>query len=126
MPTAIIIDDSPIMRAQIRRVLTGAGFTIAAEAGTADELMALYELHRPDLVSLDIVMPGRDGSVAATELLAAHPEAIVVMCTSLASRDKILACQRAGVHHYLLKPFKPEHAAGIYRNAIERHATRAS
>lgn len=120
MPTAIIIDDSPIVRIQIRRVLTGAGFSIAAEAATAHELLALYEQHRPDLVSLDIVMPGRDGSVAATELLAAHPEAVVVMCTSMTSRDKVLACQRAGVRHYLLKPFNPEHAATIFRAAVER------
>jgi len=120
MPTAIIIDDSPIMRSQIRRVLAAAGFTVAAEAGTADELLALYEHHRPDLVSLDIVMPGRDGSVAAAELLAAHPTAIVVMCTSMTTREKILACQRAGVASYLLKPFEPDHAAAIYRNAVER------
>ncbi len=120
MPTAIIVDDSPIMRAQLRRVLTGAGFTIAAEAGSAETLLALYEEHRPDLVSLDIVMPGRDGSVAAAELLALHPEAIVVMCTSLTSRDRILSCQRAGVAHYLLKPFKPEHAAAMFKCALER------
>lgn len=120
MPTAIIIDDSPIMRIQIRNVLTGAGFVIAAEAGNAEELISLYEQHRPDLVSLDIVMPGRDGSVAASELMAAHPEATIVMCTSMTTREKVLACQRAGVAHYLLKPFKPDHAAAIYRTAVER------
>jgi two-component system chemotaxis response regulator CheY len=120
MPSAIIIDDSPIMRGQLRRVLTGAGFTIAAEASTADELITLYEQHRPDLISLDIVMPGRDGSVAAAELLAKHPEAVVVMCTSLTTREKIVACQKAGVSYYLLKPFKPEHAASIFKCAVER------
>lgn len=120
MPTAIIIDDSPIMRAQLRRVLTSAGFTVVAEAGSAETLLALYAQFRPDLVSLDIVMPGRDGSVAAAELLGAHPEACVVMCTSLTSRDRILACQKAGVAYYLLKPFNPEHAAQMFKAAIER------
>ncbi len=120
MPSAIIIDDSPVMRSQIRRVLVGAGFSVAAEAGTADELRAMYEQHKPDLVSLDIVMPGRDGASAAADLLAHHPEAVVVMCTSLTSRDKIVACQKAGVRYYLLKPFNPEHAATIYRCAVER------
>lgn len=120
MPSVIIIDDSAIMRSQLRRVLTGAGFSIVAEAGTADELLSLYEQHRPDLVSLDIVMPGRDGATAATELLARHPEAVIVMCTSLSSRDKIVACQKAGVSYYLLKPFNPEHAASIFKCAVER------
>lgn len=120
MPSAIIIDDSAIMRSQIRRVLSSAGFETVAEAASADELVPLYERHRPDLVSLDIVMPGRDGATAATELLAKHPNAVVVMCTSMASRDKILACQRAGVSYYLLKPFDPQHAANIYRAAFDR------
>nr|HEX4318926.1 response regulator [Kofleriaceae bacterium] len=120
MPSAIIIDDSPIMRAQLRNVLTGAGFTISAEAGNANDLEALYDRHHPDLISLDIVMPGRDGATAATELLARRPQAVIVMCTSLASREKIMACQKAGVSYYLLKPFNPEHAASIFKCAIER------
>lgn len=120
MPTAIIIDDSRIMRAQLRRLLVGAGFTIAAEAETAEHLIDLYEEHRPDLVSLDIVMPGRDGADAAADLLARHPEAVVVMCTSLTSRDKILACQRVGVRHYLLKPVNPDHATTVFKAVLAR------
>jgi two-component system chemotaxis response regulator CheY len=120
MPTAIIVDDSPIMRTLLRRVLVTAGFTIAAEAGTANDLLALYEQHRPDLVTLDIVMPGRDGAVAATELLGKHPDAMVVMCTSLTTREKILACQKAGVTYFLLKPFDPENAAAVFRGVLSR------
>lgn len=120
MPTAIIVDDSPIMRAQLRRVLSTAGFSIAAEAGTANELFTLYEQHRPDLVTLDIVMPGKDGATAAAELLAKHPTAVVVMCTSLTARDKILACQKAGVSYFLLKPFDPDNAVAIFRSVLTR------
>lgn len=118
--TAIIVDDSPIQRAQLRRVLTSAGFTISAEAGHANDLVALYEQHRPDLVTLDIVMPGRDGASAAADLLERHPNATVVMCTSLTSRDKILACQKAGVSYFLLKPYDPERATAIFRAAVDR------
>lgn len=120
--TAIVIDDSPIMRAQLKRVLVSTGFTIVAEASSSAEIVALYERHRPDLITLDIVMPGRDGATAAGELLGRYPEAAIVMCTSVTSRDKILACQKAGVTHYLLKPFEPERAAAIFRSAIQRRA----
>ncbi len=120
MPSAIIVDDSPIMRSQLRRVLVGAGFAVVAEAATADDLVTLYEQHRPDLISLDIVMPGRDGAAAAADLLARYPAAVIVMCTSLTSREKIMACQKAGVSYYLLKPFNVEHAATIFKCAVER------
>jgi len=120
MPTAIIVDDSPIMRAQLRRAVSDAGFTIAVEVGTANELLALYEKHRPDLITLDIVMPGKDGASAAAELLGKHPQAVVVMCTSLASRDKILACQKAGVRYFLLKPFDPVNATTVFRGILAR------
>jgi two-component system chemotaxis response regulator CheY len=119
MPSAIIIEDSPIMRAQLRKLLNSAGFEVVAEAGVADELVALYDRHRPDLVTLDIVLPGRDGASAAAELLSAHPSAAVVMCTSLSARAKMVACQEAGVRSYLLKPFKPEHAIAVFRQAVE-------
>jgi DNA-binding NarL/FixJ family response regulator len=65
-------------------------------------------------------MPGRDGATAAAELLARHPDAVVVMCTSLNTRDKIEACRRAGVKYYLLKPFNAEHAVAVFRRAAEK------
>jgi len=119
MPSAIIIDDSPIMRGQLRKLLVGAGFSVVAEAGAGDGVLALYEKHRPDLVTLDIVMPGRDGASAAVELLAVHPEATIVMCTSLSTRERIDMCRRAGVKFYLLKPIDPDHAVAVFRRAIE-------
>jgi two-component system, chemotaxis family, chemotaxis protein CheY len=117
-PTAIVVDDSPIMRGLLRRALVGSGFKVVAEVASADNLVELYETHRPDLVTLDIVMPGRDGATAAAELLERHREAIVVMCTSVTTRDKILACQRAGVTHYLLKPFDQARAEAIFKYAL--------
>jgi|SRR3954463_15399238 two-component system chemotaxis response regulator CheY len=123
MPSAIIVDDSPIMRAQLRKLLGVAGFTIVAEAGDGIELLGLYEKHLPDLVTLDIVMPNRDGATAAAELLTHHPEAVVVMCTSLNTRDKVEACRRAGVKYYLLKPFNPEHAVAVFRRAVDKKTT---
>jgi two-component system chemotaxis response regulator CheY len=120
MPTAVIVDDSPLVRIQVRQVLTRLGCSIAAEAASGDEVRALYEQHRPDLITLDIVMPGKDGVTAAVELLRDYPQARIVMCTSLTTRDKILACQKAGVTHYLLKPFDPARAEQVFKFALER------
>jgi two-component system, chemotaxis family, chemotaxis protein CheY len=118
MPSAIIVDDSPIMRTQIGKLLQLAGFSVVAQAGSADHLMELYEEHRPDLITLDIVMPGRDGATAAAELRAKYPQAIIVICTSLNTKDKIEICRRAGVKCYLLKPFNADYAVSVFRRVL--------
>jgi two-component system chemotaxis response regulator CheY len=122
MPTAVVVDDSPLIRIQLRQVLARIGVTVVAEATTGDRVRSLYEEHRPDLVTLDIVMPGKDGVTAATELLRDFPEARIVMCTSLAARDKIVACRKAGVTHYLLKPFDPARAEQVFQYVLQRGA----
>ncbi len=119
MPTAVIVDDSPIVRAQLRKILHGMGCTVVAEAATGDQVRALYDQHRPDLITLDIVMPGKDGVTAAVELLREFPQARIVMCSSLSTRDKILACQRAGVCHYVLKPFDKARVEKIFRFVLD-------
>jgi two-component system chemotaxis response regulator CheY len=120
MATALVIDDSPIMRRMLKPLLEQANCQVVGEGASGDELMGLYERHRPDVVTLDIVMPGKDGVTAATELLKRYPDANVVMCTSLTTRDKILACQKAGVRHYLLKPFQPDKVVAIIRGIVNR------
>jgi two-component system chemotaxis response regulator CheY len=124
MTTAIVIDDSAVARRSIRPLLEAAGCRVVAEGASGDDVMHLYETHKPTLVTMDIVMPGKDGVTAATELLLRYPEATVIMCTSLTSRDKILACQKAGVAHYLLKPFQPEKTVQVIRYVLGRMAER--
>jgi DNA-binding NarL/FixJ family response regulator len=118
MPAALIVDDSSVMRSQLRNLLRQAGCDRVVEGTTGDDVLPLYEQHRPDLVMLDIVMPGKDGVTAASELLARHRGAVVVMCTSLTTRDKVLACQKAGVSHYLLKPFQADRAIAVMRHLL--------
>ena len=125
MPTAVIIDDSSLVRVQLRQILAKIGVTVVGEGTTGDQLRTLYEQHAPDLVTLDIVMPGKDGVTAAIELLRDHPTAKIVMCTSLTTRDKIVACQRAGVSHYLLKPFDAARAQQVLQFVLDRPPTAA-
>jgi len=126
MPTAVVIDDSPIMRNHLKSLLVQAGCEIVGEGASGDDVLPLYEKFRPTLMTIDIVMPGTDGVTAATKLLQQHREATVIMCTSLTSRDKILACQRAGVSHYLLKPFQPEKVTSAVRRVLAKAADRSN
>lgn len=118
MHRALIVDDSPVMRAHMRTLLAKAGCQVVGEAANGDEAVALYEQLRPDLMTLDIVMPGKDGVAVASEVMSRHPGATIVMCTSMTSRDKILACQRAGVKHYLLKPVQEDRALAVLQAVL--------
>ena len=121
-PTALIIDDSASMRALLKLALGTAGVAVVAEAGTGAQALELYAQHRPSLVMMDIVLPGADGVKVATELLRAHPEAQVVMCSSLTTRERIVACRDAGVAHFILKPFSVEKVAEVARTVLARQA----
>ena len=123
--TALIIDDSASMRALLRLALASAGVAAVAEAGTGAQVLELYAQHRPSLVLMDIVLPGADGVKVATELLRAHPEAQVVMCSSLTTRERIVACRDAGVAHFILKPFTVEKVAEVARTVLARQAASA-
>jgi two-component system chemotaxis response regulator CheY len=120
MPTAVVIDDSAVMRKSLKSILESAGYTVVGEGASGDDAQRLYETFRPTLMTLDIVMPGKDGITAATELIQRYPEAVVVMCSSLSSRDKIIACQKAGVKHYMLKPFDADKVRAIAQKIAGR------
>lgn len=123
--TALIIDDSASMRALLTLALRTAGVAVVAEAGTGAQALALYAQHRPDLVLMDIVLPGADGVQVAAELLRAFPEAQVVMCSSLTTRERLVACRDAGVAHFILKPFSVEKVAEVARTVLARLAAQA-
>ena len=123
MSTAVIIEDSPIMRRRLTAILLEIGYETVGEGGSGEELFGLYATHRPTVVIIDIVLPGRDGVAIATDLLRRHPEALVIMCSSITSREKILACQKVGVAYYLLKPFEPEKLKAVVKFIVATKGT---
>lgn len=119
-PTAVVVDDSPLIRNRLRQILSLAGAEVVAEGSTGDDAAALYEHHRPTLLFLDIVMPKKDGVTAAIEILRAHPGATIIMCSSLTARDKVLACRQAGVSSFILKPFDEAKTLDLVRAILAR------
>ncbi len=83
-PTSILLaDDDERFRAIVRDVLEGDGYAVVAEAGTAEDTLAMARAHRPDVVVLDLVMTGSNGLSTARELLADEPRRPVVVISSL-------------------------------------------
>lgn len=102
--TILVVDDHRIVREGLRILLEGqAGMRVVAEAASADEAVRAAELHAPDVVVMDLHLPGDNGIVAARRLLAGRPATRVVMLTSTAEAAEMQEALQAGVLGYVLK-----------------------
>jgi two-component system, chemotaxis family, chemotaxis protein CheY len=117
--TVMIVDDSLFMRKMLRDLLEEEGYEVIAEASDGVEAVAKYQESRPDLTTLDIVMPNKTGIEALQEIIALDPAACVVMCSAVGQESLTAAAARAGAKAFILKPFNPEMVAQILREACE-------
>src|ERR1700727_757427 len=100
----LIVDDSVFARKNLARMIETFGGQVAAEAG--DGLTAISEFDRthPDIVLMDITMPQMEGIEAAEKIVQAHPEARVVMVSSVGYQENIVAALQRGARHFVQKP----------------------
>ncbi|MDX6507364.1 MAG: hypothetical protein QOG06_2008, partial [Gaiellaceae bacterium] len=111
----LIVDDHPITRAALSSLLEAHGFSVAGEAADGAEAIALARQLLPDLVLLDLSMPGLDGLQALPRLREAAPDAEVVVLTASGTEENLLAAIRGGAAGYLLKSEPPERIADFLR-----------
>lgn len=102
----LLIDDSPGLRRFLTPTLMNLGLKVVGEASDGRKGLTLYEQLRPDLVFVDMVMPEMSGIEVLKHIKRMDPEAVVVMLTSMASRENVLKSRKAGAFAYVLKPFK--------------------
>ena len=109
----LLVDDHPITRAALSSLLEGHGFTVAGEAADGEEAIELARRLLPDLVLLDLSMPGMDGLTALPRLREAAPETEVVVLTASGTEENLLAAIRGGAAGYLMKSEPPERIASF-------------
>lgn len=114
--TAVVADDALFMRKVMSEYLREAGVEVVGEACTGAEALARYRELRPDLITLDIVMPEVSGIDALRAILAEHPEATVMMCSAMGQQALIAEALGVGAKDFLVKPFQATHVAA----AIQR------
>lgn len=121
--TVLLVDDHALVRAGVRAYLeTQADIEIVGEAATGREAVDLAARHVPDVVLMDLVMPGMDGVEATHRIRAASPRTQVVVLTSFHEDASIFPAIRAGALSYLLKDVGPEEVAGAVRRAARGEA----
>lgn len=104
----MVVDDSRVMELQIRKLLEDSQFEVAAYCENGEEAISRYGEVQPDIVTMDIIMPGIDGLEAAQVILEEHPEARVVMVSSLVCEDTIKDAESIGAKTFLYKPIQKE------------------
>lgn len=115
----IIVDDAPIIRLMIKDVLTECGgYSVIAECSNGREAVQKYRELRPDLITMDIVMPEMDGIQALEEILKLDPSAKVVMVTAIDQRDALMKAIRLGATDYIVKPFEADRVMAAVRRAL--------
>lgn len=105
----LIVDDAMFMRAMIRDILVNSGrFEVTGEAANGEEAVQQFLALKPDLVTMDIVMPQMDGIEATREILKSAPKAKVVMCSALGQEALVIESIAAGAKDFIVKPFSAE------------------
>jgi NarL family two-component system response regulator LiaR len=119
-----IVDDHPMVREGLRAFLQlSDDIEIVAEAGTGAEALEIAEAERPDVMLIDLVMPGQfDGVAAIRQIAAKHPDIHLIALTSYQERDRMLGAIHAGAISYLQKDVSPEDLMTAIRQAAAGRA----
>ncbi|MFT6563956.1 MAG: DNA-binding NarL/FixJ family response regulator [Actinomycetes bacterium] len=112
MTTVLVCDDAPMAREAVRRALSGLpGVERVTAAGSGEEALARYPLERPDLILMDVRMPGIGGVEATKRLISSHPDAAVVMLTMGEDADGVARAVTGGARGYIAKDASREELA---------------
>lgn len=114
----LLVDDAPIIRLKLKNILTSAGFEVVAEAGNGVEALKMYKQHSPDLVTMDIVMPEKDGLGALADILEYDAKAKVIMVTAIDQRDSLTKAIQIGALDYIVKPFENDRVVEAVSKAV--------
>ncbi len=117
--TVLICDDAVFMRLLLREILEQAGYEVVGEATTGAEAVDQFKELRPDLVTLEVVMPGIGGIDAVREIVSFDPDARILMCSALGQQALIAEATEAGAREFVVKPFQPSRVLEAVQEVLE-------
>lgn len=114
----LIVDDSLIMRRRISEIAAQSGWMIAGEARNGEEAVAMYQQEKPNLVTMDIVMPKMDGVAALRQIMSLDADARVVMISAVNQKEKLAECITAGAIDFIVKPFDKSELQNFFKKIL--------
>ena len=122
MANVLVVDDALFMRKMLSDILAKEGHQVIGQAENAKEAVTLYKKLRPDVVTLDIVMPevdGVDSMKAIQEILALDQGAKIVMVSAMGQQELVVQSIRAGAKDFVVKPFEPKQVTEAVRRLLK-------
>lgn len=119
MKNILIVDDSLIIRMNLKKIFEKNGYTVVAEAADGADAVEKYKKLRPDLTTMDISMPNLDGISALQQIKALDPNACIVMISALGQEIKIIESLNKGARHYIKKPFRECEVIGVIESIFD-------
>ena len=114
----MVVDDALFMRNMLKDIFVRAGFDVVAEGENGEVALQLYRDTRPDLVTMDIVMPKKSGIEALQEIIADDPQARVIMVSALGQDALVLEAVESGARDFIVKPFREEKVLETVRRVV--------
>jgi two-component system, chemotaxis family, chemotaxis protein CheY len=118
MGKILIVDDTLFMRTLLKNILFSGGHSIAGEAGDGDEAIEKYKELKPDLVTMDVVMPKMNGIDALRGIRSIDPNAKVIMCTAVGQEQMVKLAIKTGARGYIIKPFQAPKVLEEIKNVL--------
>ena len=125
MAKVMIVDDSMVMRKMLRSIIEGAGHEVVSESPDGFRAIAEYKSCKPDLVTMDITMPGICGLEAMERLFQTDPRAVVLVVSSLGTKQIIMEALRKGAKNFILKPFHESQIVAVVDMVLREYGSTA-
>jgi two-component system chemotaxis response regulator CheY len=103
----LIVDDTKFMRDILKNILKKKELEIVGEASNGKEAVIKYQELKPDLVTMDIIMPEMDGIEAVKKIMQIDPSARILMCSAMGQQALVIEAIQSGARDFVIKPFQP-------------------
>lgn len=123
MARVLIVDDALFLRMMLKNIIEQSGNTVVAEACNGEEAVSMNTEHHPDLVCMDITMPGMSGLEALRVIKENDPDANVIMCSAMGQSAMVLEAIKLGAKDFIVKPFQPLKMVEIINKALNSKET---
>ena len=118
MARVLVVDDAAFMRKMVSDALAKAGHEVIGEACNGVEAVESFRALKPELTTLDITMPEKDGLSALADIMTLDPNARVIMCSALGQESKVIESIKLGARDFVVKPFQPDRVQEAVAKAL--------